>query len=120
MDVTLFGYSWGFVKAQYWQFPVSFDSNKALNLQRIDVLSFKFDETRGQAINQKERPMDKEQPGINRRGFVKKSLALGLAGLMHPQILFADQTSDQTGYVNLPFERGGGHWWRFLKSGRSW
>lgn len=48
-----------------------------------------------------------EQPSrINRRGFVKKSLALGLIGLIHPQRLFADQASNANGYVDLPFERG--------------
>lgn len=50
--------------------------------------------------------MDEHDSGIDRRGFVKGSLALGLAGLLRPGILFAEQVSGQDGYVDLPFERG--------------
>lgn len=50
--------------------------------------------------------MNEHQSGINRRGFVKKSLALGLAGFLHPKILLADQASSPDRYVDLPFERG--------------
>lgn len=50
--------------------------------------------------------MDEQQSGINRRLFVKKSLALGLAGLLPPNILLANQASNPDGYVDLPFERG--------------
>ncbi len=50
--------------------------------------------------------MDEQHSGINRRGFIKGSLALGLAGFLPPNILLANQASNPDGYVDLPFERG--------------
>ena len=50
--------------------------------------------------------MNKKSSGINRREFLKGSLALGTAALIPSNGLFASQSANRAQYMDLPFERG--------------
>jgi sulfite dehydrogenase (cytochrome) subunit A len=50
--------------------------------------------------------MNENNPGINRRRFLKGSLALGTAALINPSGLLAGQSANGAQHVDLPFERG--------------